>query len=452
MDIQNNKTWCFSKRARHILLVLACGLSTTITHQNSFAEETGESDFLSALADVTSAETDSEKFTKGEIALKIFKENIKMVSGLAGDPDLEKSKSKALLIKTRDLNDELTEFQKFKLQFLDPETKEKGDLLLSHYKVWQKKAARLLGRLCITVASADLADVDITINNRQAMSDGVCENELSQLDKSLRKTVKLLQGEISNKQKQLLSGKLSAEELGKDIREAQQTIKKIKSVVAVSEIEGELFTTHADYPAFSMNIYGGVESQTVNNIANPDIPRLGLMIYQQSRGKKEKSVHFYSNFLLTGSAEASEAKEGEEPKDAKAEQSLETNFNAFYAYHGFSLDNLYVLVGPVISLGVLKSDGDTHTSKKRYIGIRSALNPETYMEILYGTTSGLNSRRLELRMQGPISRFENGSRIFIGATFNLGINKRVDEEPDSVNIYLTWHIPFGDVWNLKNSD
>lgn len=82
MDIQNNKTWCFSKRARHILLVLACGLSTTITHQNSFAEETGESDFLSALADVTSAETDSEKFTKGEIALKIFKENIKMVSAL----------------------------------------------------------------------------------------------------------------------------------------------------------------------------------------------------------------------------------------------------------------------------------------------------------------------------------------------------------------------------------
>jgi len=432
--------------------MVTCGLSAAATHQSAFATEPETSDFLSALADATSATTDPEKLAKGKAVLTIFKANLKIISNLINEAEPDKPKPNILQEKVRNLIDELAEFQKFNLTFSDPAIKKEGDLLLRHYKLWQKKTARLLGSLCYTVPNIGMGDIDVVIDNRQSMHDGSCTNELSRLDKHLRRTVKLLQEEISNKQKQLLSGVQNADEVGKCIRDAQQKIDKIKGVVAGSEIEGELFVTHADYPAFSIYIYGGVESQTVNGIANPDIPRLGLMVYQQSRGKKTDSVHLYSNFLLTGSAEATEAEAGQTIADAEAQQGLEANFNAFYAFGIIPLDNIYALWGPVASLGVLKSDGDTHTTKKRYIGIRGALNPETYSEILYGTTSGLESRRLELRMQGPISRFENGSRIFIGATFNLAYDKKLADEPDAVSIYLTWHIPFGDVWNVHNGD
>ncbi len=243
-------------------------------------------------------------------------------------------------------------------------------------------------------------------------------------------------------------------DIRKKKKEAEAMLLVLGEVLPMAELKGETITTFEDYPAFSINLYGGIESQSVDTITKPDIPRLGLLIYQTNNNKKRIGFHTFGNFMLTGSAEATEETKAVDSTDNKAEQILEMNFNVFYAGWQKNLDDKYALYGPVISVGALKSaaKNNINMTKKRYIGLRSALNPETYAEILYGTTSGLKSKRLEIRLQTPIARFQNGSRIFVGSIFNIAYNKRVDGEPETASVYLAWHIPFEKLWNIGSDE
>jgi len=234
--------------------------------------------------------------------------------------------------------------------------------------------------------------------------------------------------------------------LKEKMKSAKDIFLALEEIIPTAELKEELIITFEDHPAFTVTLYGGIESQSVSTITSPDIPRFGLLVYQSNNNDKRKGFHMYGNFMLTGSAETTDT------ADNAPKQTLEMNFNVFYAHYAINLDDKYALIGPVVSVGALRTDtkNEIHMPKKRYIGLRSALNPETYAEVLYGTTSGLKSKRLELRMQAPISRFQNGSRIFIGGVFNMAYDKRIDGEPESASIYLSWHVPFGELWNVNN--
>jgi len=267
--------------------------------------------------------------------------------------------------------------------------------------------------------------------------------------RSLEILARTLNDEITFYEKKLLLTRVDSAEIS-EIRENKKRAENIffmlKEVIPTAELEEKIIVTFADYPAFSINLYGGIESQSVDTVTSPNIPRLGLLVYQSNNNDDRKGLHVYGNFLLTGSAEATES------TDNDPDQTLEMNFNVFYAFWKNDLDDKYALIGPVVSVGALKTSAknEIYMPKKRYAGIRSALNPETYAEILFGTTSGLRSQRLELRLQAPIERFRNGSRIFVGGVFNMAYDKRVEGEPDSASIYLSWHVPFGKLWNVNN--
>ena len=81
--------------------------------------------------------------------------------------------------------------------------------------------------------------------------------------------------------------------------------------------------------------------------------------------------------------------------------------------------------------------------------MRFALNPEFYGDILYGETDSLRSRRVELRGQLPLFQLASGSRLYLGAIGNFGIDDErketlkadgtvlLAEEPDSIRVYLS---------------
>ncbi len=263
----------------------------------------------------------------------------------------------------------------------------------------------------------------------------------------LKTFTKTLNNKITFYEKALLiQANSEIPDLKEKMKSAKDIFLALEKIIPTAELKEEIIVTFEDHPAFAVTLYGGIESQNVGTITSPDIPRFGLLVYQSNNNDKRKGVHMYGNFMLTGSAETTTT------ADSAPEQALEINFNVFYACCVTNLDDKYALIGPVVSVGALKTNAknEIHMPKKRYIGLRSALNPETYAEVLYGTTSGLKSKRLELRMQAPIARFQNGSRIFIGGVFNMAYDKRIDGEPESASIYLSWHVPFGELWNVNN--
>lgn len=83
-----------------------------------------------------------------------------------------------------------------------------------------------------------------------------------------------------------------------------------------------------------------------------------------------------------------------------------------------------------------------------YGGLRFQINPELFTDFLVGETQSLDTLRLEVRGQIPVHRFENGSRLFLGAVGNFGLNNAEERQRDKdlVKIYLSWNIDFKTIY------
>lgn len=127
---------------------------------------------------------------------------------------------------------------------------------------------------------------------------------------------------------------------------------------------------------------------------------------------------------------------GSEPEDASTTSSA----------------NLRHYLGLIGVAGGLKTDDQPKIATRTYAGLRWAINPELYTDVLYGHTSGLASNRFEIRGQLPVYTLASGDKVYLGGIGNFGINKRrrtlsVDadgnsiapKESDAVRIYLTWN-------------
>jgi len=174
---------------------------------------------------------------------------------------------------------------------------------------------------------------------------------------------------------------------------------------------------------------------------------LGLLVYQSNNNYRRKGFHIYGNFLLTGSPETTES------ADNDPDQTPEMNFNIFYTLWENNLDDKYALIGPVISVSALRT-----SVKVKF----------TYQKVLCGHTQRpepgnlrrdfvWHNIRIEIKISGikaasPRRTLQNGSRIFVGAVFNMAYNKHIVGKPETASIYLSWHVPFGRLWNVNEDE
>jgi hypothetical protein len=114
----------------------------------------------------------------------------------------------------------------------------------------------------------------------------------------------------------------------------------------------------------------------------------------------------------------------------------------------FNDGKLWSYIGPMALIGakiVEKQDAENTTKgvdTRLYYGIKIAMNPELYTDILYGRTSSLHSKRLELRSQLPIYKISENSRFFLGGIANIGVKDKVANEADNYRIYISWNVTF----------
>jgi hypothetical protein len=172
----------------------------------------------------------------------------------------------------------------------------------------------------------------------------------------------------------------------------------------------------------------------------------------QASSTAARTVH-----ALDDETPATPAPAAETSTDNQLTRALEFEFQGFSPWwrndYQEEHPRLRTSIGPLLVLGGRKLDSDAFLHYRAYFGIRNARSPETFYDILYGRTSGLTSRRIELRGQYALPHaFKNGGRLAIGVLGNLGANKRKREvcdegsahchlaEKDVIKFYISYDI------------
>ncbi|MDH5229471.1 MAG: hypothetical protein OEY38_05380 [Gammaproteobacteria bacterium] len=201
---------------------------------------------------------------------------------------------------------------------------------------------------------------------------------------------------------------------------------------------------HRQYHAFNL----GFEYITFSEIFQRGFPRIGLMAYRRfgptpimREGIHYYGMHMRATLQLTSSGEQT-GSEAETVLTNTLEADVETFVPLFHSL--IRLDaTLSDLIGPILSLGIRKRDDETRSRARVYLGFRNAINPETYFDALLGQSEGLASKRMELRLQLPMYKFANGSRIFFGGIVNMAIpGTDPKDDQDVVRFYLDWNADF----------
>jgi len=199
----------------------------------------------------------------------------------------------------------------------------------------------------------------------------------------------------------------------------------------------------------SFNI--GYEYVGLDELFQKGFPRIGYLHYRrfgEAPAKEEGlgfyGVHVFGQMQLTNSAEQTSSSDSDD-----IENTLILSASIFIPlFH--SLINydrsLSDLTGIILNYGARKSSNVDHINSRFYAGFRNAFNPETYIEVLYGYTKGLESERIEINAHLPVYKFEHGSRIFFGGTLNMSPPWDIAvNDPDVIRFYLEWNADFGKI-------
>jgi len=259
---------------------------------------------------------------------------------------------------------------------------------------------------------------------------------------------------------------------------------------------------------FFLGLYGGVEGASLSDINDEAVLRVGLNAYQQlmrfqphystepkaswidrfTRCKDKLDcgfgfgLHGWFNLLLTSSGEQSpltaddapmvgmmpeqpatdggngddlmtpvaEVTPAEEVSDAaEIERAVEAELGFYTPLYRKRQDKFgSMLIGPVAQTSIARIDGVDRFTRRYYGGLRFAYSPETWLDLTYGKSEGIDGRRAEIRGQWPLTNISGDSRLFLGAIINLGV-KNSGDEPDSFRLYVTWNTGFSNLFRSK---
>ena len=330
-------------------------------------------------------------------------------------------------------------------------------------------------------------DIDLSKDLIVALEDRVikkCDHDIARAESRLRKKGNKLASTYTSLE-QAKENKDVYEKyktgIDQQIAENQTLLYDVKGVTPITY--NDFFRTYDDYDQYFFKFYLGYEyATTVNNLFKQGTPRVGLAVQYRAweqavpdampmgfwDGFGFYGIHSFFQAFVTGSAE--QATDLSSPTDSTPASSptptitntgenkaLEGNLDFFvpmYRTARFNNNKLWGYLGPVVSIGLKKADnvvdsaGNTvdRFDRRRYAGVALAFNPELFTVVLFGKTSGLSSDRLEIRAQLPVYKFNNESRLLLGAIANLGVKNQQPDETDVLRIYLTWNVDFKNVY------
>ena len=201
----------------------------------------------------------------------------------------------------------------------------------------------------------------------------------------------------------------------------------------------------------SFNI--GYEYVGLNELFQTGLPRIGFLHYRrfgQAPALKEGlgyyGIHAFGNMQLTSSAEQATNTSAENNNIQNTMVVTAAVFIPFFHSTINSDRTLSDLTGVLISYGAKKNNTLERVSSRVYTGIRNSFNPETYIDVLFGKTQGLETARMEVRAHLPVYKFVHGSRIFFGGTLNMATPwSEATNDPDVIRFYLEWNADFGKI-------
>ncbi|MEM7208914.1 MAG: hypothetical protein AAF434_13915 [Pseudomonadota bacterium] len=304
-------------------------------------------------------------------------------------------------------------------------------------------------------SSKDKVKEAVELYLKEKRSDeSICGLAAANSKKNLERMVSFLQQEIKSMQIKLQTS--FATGLGEDETEAlvgklalyRENLNVIDAVLPIEREPDQLLIPYDAYADYHIGFYTGVDFLSVDDLFEEGNPRLGLMIYRKKEdystadpGWLDVTPHVYANFQLSNAGEQSDETEDE------IEKALEADVGVFWPIRKGNFDNVFELSGPILTLGGRKVDSEEEFARRRYLGYRWAANPEFYFEMLFGKSDGFKSKRMELRGQFPVQRFDNRTAIHLGFRGNLGVQDREKDNLDTLNVYLQWNVPFSSIWN-----
>jgi hypothetical protein len=304
---------------------------------------------------------------------------------------------------------------------------------------------------------------------------------LSHLEKALRKRGDVLEEAVAGEEK----AKKANEAMGKgddtsspaednspsDDTSNSDELKLIRSTVYFSN-QG-LVVNAEKYDDYFFRLNTGYEFVAIDKFFDKGEPRMSLLMNRRMGGDLVTDDRHglwwryggRSTFaaVLESSAEATvklpDTKTSPKASTTDPNQPADANVTKAFAFElqytwiffrtlPFGPNNLREYLGLIVVAGGFKTDAQPKITDRFYYGLRSAVNPEFYADFLYGHTSGLQSNRIEVRGQFPVSTLANGDRIFLGGIGNFAINKRSralvpgapsPPESDTVRVYATWN-------------
>jgi len=361
----------------------------------------------------------------------------------------------------------------------------------SHLKI--KDATYI--RTCIDAITIDVQEARNRSSRKEVRQ---LELKLARFQEAGRKVVAVKLAEVKTYQAQLTDKTTTEADkpgITKKVQDAQNEAGVLKGAVVFPDDSDQ--TEFADYEQWFSRISMGYQYATISNAFTKGFPRVGATIgfhYPREAVPDDSSnwsLHYglYNIFriylttnaetptdatkLLAGAASTISASGlSKQPQDdtsgrtgATAQsaaspitRALEFQSEWFWPIwrNDFQQENprLRTRIGPLLTLGARKADADTFAHHLAYIGLRSARSPDAYVDLLYGRTGGLISRRFEYRGQYTLPKtFTGGTRLAVGAVGNFGANKRRHttcakttdvscrpNEPDVISFFVSFEI------------
>jgi len=211
-----------------------------------------------------------------------------------------------------------------------------------------------------------------------------------------------------------------------------------------------LYIDHNDYERYFFKLNIGYEYTSISKILEESSPRLALLVfnyfgnrpYRDRYGFGSYGWQMFGKFALTGVSEQHSAN-ASNPQTELAQRTLGIDIAAFAPVYRHKIrPDLTHQFGPILSAGASQTDLTNQIKVRSYAGIRSAMNPEHFIDVIMGQTPGLDSVRMEFRGQLPVARLGKDSRMYVGAIANMGVYKKQADENDLFTLYFSWNIDF----------